>query len=119
MPNKWDENTDYQALIDAAVQSGDYASAAKNEQYRNQKIDATGLPYAKTHEYEGYLDYNPDADYEWLADYYAKNGDWSGAWGALYGDKYSRSAKQKDYGETGSIIESMFRLPAFAAVACV
>lgn len=108
MPNKWDENTDYQALIDAAVQSGDYASAARNEQYRNQKIDATGLPYAKTHEYEGYLDYNPDADYEWLADYYAKNGDWSGAWGALYGDKYSRSAKQKDYGETGRTNEDIW-----------
>jgi len=34
-----DYNVDYQALIDDAVAKGDYATAAKNEQLRNQKIE--------------------------------------------------------------------------------
>ena len=34
----YDKNTDYQALIDAAVKKGDYAAAAKYEQQRNEKI---------------------------------------------------------------------------------
>ena len=108
MPNKWDENTDYQALIDAAVQSGDYASAARNEQYRNQKIDATGSPYAKTHDYEKYLDYNPNEDYSSVAEGRAKTGDWSGAWDAIYGDTNSRAAKLNDYGDGGKSNEDLW-----------
>lgn len=108
MPNKWDENTDYQALIDAAVQSGDYASAARNEQYRNQKIDATGSPYAKTHDYEKYLDYNPNEDYSSVAEGRAKTGDWSGAWDAIYGGTNSRAAKLNDYGDGGKSNEDLW-----------
>lgn len=108
MPNKWDENTDYQAIIDAAVQSGDYASAARNEQYRNQKIDATGSPYAKTHDYEKYLDYDPNADYASVAEGRAKTGDWSGAWDAIYGGTNSRAAKLNDYSDYGKSNEDLW-----------
>lgn len=108
MPNKWNENTDYQALIDAAVQSGDYASAARNEQYRNQKIDATGSPYAKTHNYEQYLDYDPNADYSSMAEGRAKAGDWSGAWDAIYGGTNSRAAKLNDYSDYGKSNEDLW-----------
>ena len=42
---EWEENTDYQALINQNVKAGDFASAALNEAKRNQKIsdmDAAG-----------------------------------------------------------------------------
>ena len=38
----YEANTDYQAIINNAVANGDYVTAAKAEQLRNQKIDATG-----------------------------------------------------------------------------
>ena len=47
--------TNYQADIDAAVDRGDYEAAAKYEQLRNEKIDATGSSYAKTNNYSSYL----------------------------------------------------------------
>jgi len=48
-------NTNYQADINDAVARGDYATAAKLEQQRNAKIDATGSSYAKTNNYSSYL----------------------------------------------------------------
>lgn len=52
----YDANTDYQAIINNAVANGDYVTAAKAEQLRNQKIDATGSTYSKTNQYTGWLD---------------------------------------------------------------
>ena len=49
----YDKNKDYQAEIDNAVKNGDYASASKLEQERNEKIDAEGLSYEKTNNYLG------------------------------------------------------------------
>ena len=57
----YDKNTDYQALINQAVASGDYASAAQYEQKRNEKIadlDATGTNKynaSATNNYSQYL----------------------------------------------------------------
>lgn len=56
--NSWNANTDYQAIINNAVANGDYVTAAKAEQLRNQKITATGSNYNTTNMYSGYL--NPD-----------------------------------------------------------
>ena len=52
----WNANTDYQAIINNAVANGDYVTAAKAEQLRNQKITATGSNYNTTNMYTGYLD---------------------------------------------------------------
>lgn len=101
MANKWQENVDYSDLIETAARNGDYAEAARNEQLRNQKIDDTGSTYAKTHDYEKYLGYDPGTDYSDVAEARAKGGDWSGAWDAIYGDTNSRAAKMKDYGSRG------------------
>jgi hypothetical protein len=97
----WDENTDYAALMNAAVASGDYREAARNEQLRNQKIAGMGLDYAPTSEYADYLDYTPETDYADKADKLAGAGDWGGAWNALYGKTDSRTAKEADYGDSG------------------
>lgn len=56
--NTYNANTDYQAIINNAVKNGDYVTAAKAEQLRNQKINATGSNYNTTNMYSGYL--NPD-----------------------------------------------------------
>lgn len=53
----WDANIDYQAIINDAVASGDYVTAAKAEQLRNQKIIATGSNYNTSNKY---LNYYPD-----------------------------------------------------------
>ena len=58
--NTWNANTDYQAIINNAVKNGDYVTAAKAEQLRNQKIASTGSNYNTTNMYAGYLD---NADY--------------------------------------------------------
>ena len=55
--NTWDANTDYQAIINNAVKNGDYVTAAKAEQLRNQKIRGTGSNYGTTN---SYLSYFPD-----------------------------------------------------------
>ena len=54
--NTWDANTDYQSIINNAVANGDYVTAAKAEQLRNQKITGTGSNYNTTNMYAGYLD---------------------------------------------------------------
>lgn len=56
---KFDASTDYQALINEAVSKGDYQSAAKYEQLRNQKIDAGyGSGNDKTNNYSQFLNAN-------------------------------------------------------------
>lgn len=64
MKYKYDKDTDYQALIDKAVQGGDYASAAIYEQQRNAKITGEGLDFAPTGKYEQYLPYQETRDYD-------------------------------------------------------
>ena len=52
----FDENVDYQKLINQDLQNQDYRSAAIHEAQRNEKIDATGASqYAKTSNYTAYL----------------------------------------------------------------
>lgn len=56
----YNKNTDYQALINAAVAQGDYKSAAKYEQQRNEKIAAgNGGTYQQTNNYSQYLESSP------------------------------------------------------------
>lgn len=52
----YNKETDYQAKINEAVKAGDYESAAKYEQSRNEKIDKENLGYEKTNRYSGWLD---------------------------------------------------------------
>lgn len=52
----YNKDTDYQSKINEAVASGDYESAAKYEQSRNEKIDGENLSYEKTNRYSGWLD---------------------------------------------------------------
>lgn len=47
--------TDYQSLINDAVNNKDFYAAAMYEQLRNQKIDDLGLDYDKTYLYSGAL----------------------------------------------------------------
>lgn len=52
----YDPNTDYQALIDSAVEAQDFSSAAKYEQQRNEKIRGEGITqYQPTYNYTQYL----------------------------------------------------------------
>ena len=72
---KFDANTDYQALINQAVSSGDYQSAAKYEQLRNQKIDAGyGSSNDKTNNYSQFLNANNNSNWSGLY----QNTDWAG-----------------------------------------
>lgn len=66
----WNSNTDYQAIINNAVANGDYVTAAKAEQLRNQKINATGSNYNTTNMYSGYL----NTDYGTLGQQQMANG---------------------------------------------
>lgn len=52
----YNKEIDYQAQIDEALERGDYVSAAKSEQSRNEKIDGEGLDYEKTNRFSGWLD---------------------------------------------------------------
>lgn len=56
----YNKEIDYQSKINDAVANGDYKSAAKYEQSRNEKIDSEGLNYEKTNRYSGWLN---DTDY--------------------------------------------------------
>lgn len=61
---KYDKDTDYAALMDRAVQSGDYTAAAIYEQQRNAKIAGEGLDYTATDRYAQYLPYEETRDYD-------------------------------------------------------
>ena len=65
----YDKNEDYQALIDKAVAAGDYYSAARYEQKRNQKIQQEGITdYKPTYNYAQYLDKNTSSGYKEFGD---------------------------------------------------
>ena len=86
--NTWNANTDYQAIINNAVANGDYVTAAKAEQLRNQKITATGSNYATTNNYKGWLnntDYSTQM-YEGMA-----NGISAQEMQALYNGRYNKA----------------------------
>lgn len=86
--NTWDANTDYQAIINNAVANGDYVTAAKAEQLRNQKITAQGLGYDLTNNYKGWLntrDYSTEM-YEGMA-----NGISAQEMQALYNGRYNKA----------------------------
>ncbi|MEG1564412.1 MAG: hypothetical protein RR365_11915, partial [Bacteroides sp.] len=52
----YEKDKDYQAGIEDAVKSGDYESAARLEQLRNEKISGEGITdYKKTSKYDSYL----------------------------------------------------------------
>lgn len=70
--NTWNANTDYQAIINSAVANGDYVTAAKAEQLRNQKITATGSNYNTTNMYAGYLN---NTDYGTIGQQQMANGE--------------------------------------------
>ena len=83
----WDANTDYQAIINSAVANGDYQTAAKAEQLRNQKITATGGNYNTTNMYTGYL----DIDYGTLGQQQMANGaSWQDVL-ATYNNRYNKA----------------------------
>lgn len=52
----YSKDTDYKKLIEKAASSGDYRTAAKLEQQRNEKIKGEGLSYGTTSDYAGWLD---------------------------------------------------------------
>lgn len=47
----YSKDVDYKAKIDEAIKNGDYASASRYEQSRNEKIEKEGLSYEKTYNY--------------------------------------------------------------------
>ena len=109
MAGLYEKDKDYQALINAAVESGNMKDAAKYEQQRNAKIAGEGITnYGQTSNYTDYLDYTPGIDYSKKAgDLYAA-GDTTGAWNTLFGNTDSREAKISgigtDYGKTSQSI---------------
>lgn len=61
----YEKDKDYQAEINKAVDNGDYEAAYRNEQARNEKIDALGLSANKTNNYAAYApDRRGDYDYD-------------------------------------------------------
>lgn len=88
--NSFDKNTDYQAIINKAIASGDYLTAAYAEQRRNAKIDALGLDQEKTFKYQKYLStYDKNIDYQAKINEAIKQGDYLSA--AMY--EQQRNAK--------------------------
>ena len=86
--NTWDANTDYQAIINNAVKNGDYVTAAKAEQLRNQKIIASGSNYNTTNMYSGHLD---NVDYGTMGQQLmANNGSWQDVLD-IYNSRYNKA----------------------------
>ena len=85
----WDANTDYQAIINDAVKNGDYVTAAKAEQLRNQKITGTGSNYNTTNMYTGYLD---NTDYGTIGQQLmANNASWQDVLD-IYNNRYNKAS---------------------------
>ena len=51
----WSKDVDHMARMEDAAKNKNWAAAAIEEQNRNNKIDALGLPYEKTYKYVQYL----------------------------------------------------------------
>lgn len=109
MAGLYEKDTDYQALINAAVEAGNMKGAAKYEQQRNAKIAGEGITnHGQTSNYTDYLHYTPGIDYSKKAgDLYAA-GETTGAWNTLFGNTDSREAKISgigtDHGKTSQSI---------------
>lgn len=54
----WSKDVDHMARMEDAAKNKNWAAAAIEEQNRNNKIDALGLPYEKTYKYVQYLGQN-------------------------------------------------------------
>lgn len=96
----YDKTVDYQALINQAAAKGEYSTAAKYEQQRNEKISGENLGYSQTSEYAAYLPKSYDGvEYDLATDYMNKinramrNGDYSAA------AKYEQQRNAKIDGE--------------------
>lgn len=96
----YDKTVDYQALINQAAAKGEYSTAAKYEQQRNEKISGENLGYSQTSEYAAYLPKSYDGvEYDLATDYMSKinqamrNGDYSAA------AKYEQQRNAKIDGE--------------------
>ena len=96
----YDKTVDYQSLINQAAAKGDYSTAAKYEQQRNEKISGENLGYSQTSEYAAYLPKSYDGvEYDLATDYMSKinqamrNGDYSAA------AKYEQQRNAKIDGE--------------------
>lgn len=87
--NTWDANTDYSDVIDKAVANGDYVTAAKAEQLRNQKIIATNSPYAQTNRFGGWLDNTDYSDQAWTG---VSNGISADEMQAIYNGRYDKAS---------------------------
>ncbi|MBQ7974350.1 MAG: hypothetical protein IJ300_01505 [Clostridia bacterium] len=86
--NTWNANTDYQAIINNAVANGDYVTAAKAEQLRNQKITATGSNYNTTNMYTGRLN---NVDYGTMGQQLmANNASWQDVLD-IYNSRYNKA----------------------------
>ena len=86
--NTWNANTDYQAIINNAVANGDYVTAAKAEQLRNQKITATGSNYNTTNMYSGHLN---NTDYGTMGQQLmANNASWQDVLD-IYNSRYNKA----------------------------
>ena len=84
----WNANTDYQAIINNAVANGDYVTAAKAEQLRNQKIIATGSNYNTTNMYTGSLN---NVDYGTMGQQLmANNASWQDVLD-IYNSRYNKA----------------------------
>lgn len=88
-------NTDYQALINAAVAKGDYTSAAQYEQQRNNKINSMNAAgtntagYGTTNNYAGWLD---TTDYGTIAKQQMAQGASAADVQKTYNDRYNKAA---------------------------
>lgn len=84
----WDSNTDYQAIINNAVNNGDYVTAAKAEQLRNKKIIETGSTLGSTNLYKGWLDNTDYSTQMWEG---MRNGMSAQEMQALYNGRYGKA----------------------------
>ena len=113
-PKTYDNNTNYRTLIDEAAKAGNYARAAQLELERNQKIDDTGSSYAKTYDYQQYLNndntgttsnagipFNASINYQKLIDQAVANGDFASA------AEYERQRNAK-IDATGSLYDKTY-----------
>lgn len=88
-------NTNYQALINAAVAKGDYVSAAQYEQQRNDKINAMNAAgtntagYGTTSNYAGWLD---TTDYSTIAKQQMAQGASAADVQETYNNRYNKAA---------------------------
>ena len=107
--------SNYQEEIEKAVKNGDYAEASRLEQERNEKIDAEGLPYAKTNNYVKPKGVD-DATYNKINSQYTKSEDVQN-WDSKTNDAYTnfyQEANKKDIisQDVRNALNSQFSAPS-------